>query len=541
MTVAITVRFICRLFVVCLAAHLASYYVAAQKETEGTEQQEVGQVIAIADFDGTDAEIARAISQTFTVDLATSSKLRLVERARMAAAQEEIGLGTTGLVDPATAPQLGRAVGANKVIVGSFSFVGSVIQISARMVDVETNTIVGGVAANVTGDIAGRKSDVFGLAHQLASRFHRALTGEDLPSLATGEIPSGAEEAAAKIDPAIAGAFEEIASKIDPLRQVKNSAFKVTVDVDRGYGATYKFGDPLTVTFSSEEDCYLRLYNIDSQRQVNQLFPNRWNRSAFVKAGELHSFPPPGANWKLSLEGAPGEEIILAIATREPTEIADPGKTAEGAQDFIGKSVVPRLAEGERGSWATSEVRFYTEEPKGRMAGKYVYIPVSPSGAAKGIEALVGKGIDTGAVKNYEDGLRAQLLGRPEEAEREFKSALEIEPNFCEAHAALGSVYFAMGLTEEPSEEEGVIEGSLSAAGRVLLGEATKEFQEAMKDNPNYWLGHYNIGVTYFAMGQIEEAIASLNTFLSSNPAGEIAEKAGTLLAELSPTGPPVG
>nr|MCX6636426.1 hypothetical protein [Acidobacteriota bacterium] len=69
------------------------------------------------------------------------------ERQKMAAAQEEIGLGATGLIDPSTAPQLGREVGANKVIVGSFAIVSGVVQISARMVDVETNTIVGGVAA----------------------------------------------------------------------------------------------------------------------------------------------------------------------------------------------------------------------------------------------------------------------------------------------------------------------------------------------------------------------------------------------------------
>jgi tetratricopeptide (TPR) repeat protein len=423
------------------------------------------------------------------------------------------------MINSETAPKLGQEVGASKVIVGSFSFVGSVIQISARMVDVETNTIVGGVAANVVGDIAGSKSDVFGLAHQLASRFHRALTGEDLPTLTTGELPPQAQQAAQRIDPEIAGAFERIANGINPLRQIKNSPFKVSVSVDRGYGATYKFGEPLTITFSSESDTYLRLYDIDSQRQVSQLYPNRWEPSAMIKAGEIHTFPPKGARWKLSLEGVPGEEIILAIATKNPADFPQ----AEGAQEFIGKSVIPQLKEQGGGSWATSEVRFYTEEPKGPLAGKYVYIPVSPmAGGAKGLEVPMGKGFDSTAVQNYEDGISLQLLGRPEEAEEALLAALKIEPKFAEAHAALGSVYFAMGMKES-----------------TRLLEAIREFQEVITDKPDDSLAHYNLGVTYYALGQNVEAVSSLKDFLNSNPAGEIAEKAQVLLVELSPPPPP--
>jgi tetratricopeptide (TPR) repeat protein len=217
----------------------------------------------------------------------------------------------------------------------------------------------------------------------------------------------------------------------------------------------------------------------------------------------------------------PGEEIILAIATKEPTDF----KEAEGAQEFIGKSVAPRLKGQDKATWATSEVRFYTEEPRGPQMGKYVYIPASPfGGGAKGLELPVGKGFDVIAVRRYEDGLRAQLLGRPEEAEEALKEALQIEPNFAQAHDALGTVYFSMGL-EEPTR----------------LVEAVREFQETLKDAPKYSLAHYNLGVTYFAEGDNAKAIESLNTFISLSPPGETSDKARTLLAELSPPVPPTG
>ena len=92
-------------------------------------------VVAVADFAGDDARIRDAITQTFTVSLVQSKRLRLVERERLAKVLEEQKLDNSGLVDPETA-QIGKLLGAGKLIAGGFTRLGSMVSIDARLIDV---------------------------------------------------------------------------------------------------------------------------------------------------------------------------------------------------------------------------------------------------------------------------------------------------------------------------------------------------------------------------------------------------------------------
>lgn len=54
-------------------------------------------------------------------DLSKIRGLRIVERLRMQALLEELKLGQTGIVDPGTAPRVGRLIGAENLVVGTLS------------------------------------------------------------------------------------------------------------------------------------------------------------------------------------------------------------------------------------------------------------------------------------------------------------------------------------------------------------------------------------------------------------------------------------
>jgi TolB-like protein len=106
-------------------------------------------VIAIMDFTNA-AMVDHATYQPFTAGLAgmllselrPNPRVRLVERAQLKTVLDEIALGRSGAVDPATAARVGKVLGARHMIFGSFVIdrKGN-LRIDARAVNVETSLV----------------------------------------------------------------------------------------------------------------------------------------------------------------------------------------------------------------------------------------------------------------------------------------------------------------------------------------------------------------------------------------------------------------
>jgi len=97
--------------------------------------------------------LGTALAGMITSDLAGAPGLTLVERARLDALLGEIELGAGAYVDPATAQKLGKGLGAEYVVLGSYSVVGEQFVLDARLVNVEAGTVAR--AASAAGGIAG--------------------------------------------------------------------------------------------------------------------------------------------------------------------------------------------------------------------------------------------------------------------------------------------------------------------------------------------------------------------------------------------------
>jgi len=85
--------------------------------------------IAVANFDASHlnpelAPIALGLSELTAVDLAKAHALTVVERQKLDLILQEQKLGTSGFVDPATAPRLGRLMGSRRIVTGSVLSVG---------------------------------------------------------------------------------------------------------------------------------------------------------------------------------------------------------------------------------------------------------------------------------------------------------------------------------------------------------------------------------------------------------------------------------
>ncbi len=93
--------------------------------------------------------------------------VKLVERSKLDAILREQKLNLAGLVDPATAVKVGRLLGAQRLILGSFIEIGPNLRVEARLVDAATASIL---RTETASGATERFADLFeGLALRLAA------------------------------------------------------------------------------------------------------------------------------------------------------------------------------------------------------------------------------------------------------------------------------------------------------------------------------------------------------------------------------------
>lgn len=128
------------------------------------------------------------------------------------------------------------------------------------------------------------------------------------------------------------------------------------------------------------------------------------------------------------------------------------------------------------------------------------------------------------------------------EAEREFKQALQLNPNSTIVH-----MWYSFFLTITRRNEEAIVEAkrsqkldplssyinshvgvTLSFAGRY--DEAIEELHMTITLNPNYWHSHFILGMAYRAKSMMEEAIAEFKKAvdLSGGTPTAVAQLSGT-------------
>ena len=115
------------------------------------------------------------LAQMLITDLQGEPGVKIVERGQLQAILDELELGHSGTVDPATAVRLGKLIGAEYVVMGGYFEVASTFVVNGRLVSVETSEIV--AAHSVKGSVVG----LLQLEAELAEQFRadlRALQGE---------------------------------------------------------------------------------------------------------------------------------------------------------------------------------------------------------------------------------------------------------------------------------------------------------------------------------------------------------------------------
>ena len=150
------------------------------------------------------------------------------------------------------------------------------------------------------------------------------------------------------------------------------------------------------------------------------------------------------------------------------------------------------------------------------------------------------------AEAHYNLGVILQSLGRFDETEKSYKKAIELKPDFPEAHYNLGVTLQNLGrLDEAETSLKKAIElkpdfpEAHNNLGNTLfelskIDEAETSLKKAIELKPDYAEAHYNLGVTLQNLGRLDEAEKSYKKAIELKPDyAEAHNNLGATLLEL--------
>lgn len=125
-------------------------------------------------------------------------------------------------------------------------------------------------------------------------------------------------QAAAK--PSALAALNDIHNSRDDRRLVELTSADPTLKIGR---------DAIKLTLTSREGGYVYLLMVGSDGQTfDLLFPNQLDRNNLIEPGASMRLPRP--SWRLTAEGPPGKDTLLAIVTDNPRDFGDAGLKPSG-------------------------------------------------------------------------------------------------------------------------------------------------------------------------------------------------------------------
>lgn len=152
-------------------------------------------------------------------------------------------------------------------------------------------------------------------------------------------------------------------------------------------------------------------------------------------------------------------------------------------------------------------------------------------GSEKGLWVDVVQKSSSKARPHTNLGMVYDLDGDAAKAEGEYKKAIQLEPDYLAPYAPLAVIYGKRGdvdraiemflwlIPKLPNRDPKAHTG-LGVAYMVkgLLKDAEREFQEALKVDPNYEIAHYNLAEIYGQMGLKDEALKHYKIFIENAP-----------------------
>jgi TolB-like protein len=109
-------------------------------------------VIEFSDIDGKVTALGKFVAEELTTRLFITKKFEVIERELLNKVIQEHKLSLTGIIDQATAKELGKIIGVDAIVTGTITDFGKTAKINARLIATETGAIFAAAAVEIAKD-----------------------------------------------------------------------------------------------------------------------------------------------------------------------------------------------------------------------------------------------------------------------------------------------------------------------------------------------------------------------------------------------------
>src|SRR5215210_1009117 len=127
-----------------LGQQIAGKMAARQKTTVA--------VVEFTDLQGNVTDFGRFLAEELVTRLGDMEKFRVIERQLLTKIITEQKLSLTGVVDPASAKQLGKILGVDAIVSGTMTNLAQSVRVNARLISTETGEVFATAAADIFKD-----------------------------------------------------------------------------------------------------------------------------------------------------------------------------------------------------------------------------------------------------------------------------------------------------------------------------------------------------------------------------------------------------
>lgn len=116
--------------------------------TEGLTGSNETKTLAVSDFTdlrGEVTELGRFLAEEFSIALAVTGGVEVVDRIHLRALMRRHGIPDTGLLDPAGAQKVGQLAGVDMLLTGTLTPLEKAIRITVKLLDLGTAKVLGAV------------------------------------------------------------------------------------------------------------------------------------------------------------------------------------------------------------------------------------------------------------------------------------------------------------------------------------------------------------------------------------------------------------
>lgn len=100
-----------------------------------------------------------------------------------------------------------------------------------------------------------------------------------------------------------------------------NGSLDIEVWTNKEEGASFGQGENLVVYFRANRDCYVTVYDLNTEGDINLLYPYDPRDDHFIEGGRVYTIPDYYDDFVLRVNGDPGLEFIQAVASEDYFEV----------------------------------------------------------------------------------------------------------------------------------------------------------------------------------------------------------------------------